>query len=189
MQIMEKRETKKDFITAFWKLYEKKPIEKISIRELCEVAGYNRTTFYKYYCSIYDLLEYAVEDLIVPFEDKLRKYNDIKKLFDDDGIQQFFLFLLKMNNHYIELLMKQQHHNILEEKIKALVISAINQQIKEESTGKKYVNYFITYQIAAAFGLLKYWFESGKNIKEGELVQLVYNISSRGVLTMIRDEL
>ena len=156
---------------------------------MCETAGYNRTTFYKYYCSIYDLLECAVEDLIAPAKDKLRELDDIKKWLEDDGIQQFFLFILKMNNRYIELLMKQQHHNILEEKIKALVIPVINQQIKEESPGKKYMNYFITYQIAAAFGLLKHWFESGKDIKERELVELVYNISSRGVLTMIRDEL
>ena len=43
---MEKRDAKAEFLTAFWKLYEKKELEKISIRELCQTAGYNRTTFY-----------------------------------------------------------------------------------------------------------------------------------------------
>lgn len=189
MQIMEKRETKKDFITAFWKLYENKPIEKISIQELCELAGYNRTTFYNYYANIYDLLENAVEDLTSLARDKLENLDDIKKLLDGNGIQQLFLFILKMNNHYIELLMKQQHHYILEEKIKAFVIPAINQKLKPESPNKKYMDYIIAYQLSAAFGIIKHWFASDKNIEDWEMVQLGYKLASQGPLTLIYDEL
>ena len=39
-------------------------IYKISVRELCEQAGINRTTFYKYYGSPFDLLKDIEDDLL-----------------------------------------------------------------------------------------------------------------------------
>lgn len=42
---------------ALIEILQKKPIHTISIRELCERAGINRTTFYNHYGSQYELLE------------------------------------------------------------------------------------------------------------------------------------
>ena len=41
---------------ALIKLLKEKPLEKITIYELCAEAQLNRVTFYKYYGSQYDLL-------------------------------------------------------------------------------------------------------------------------------------
>lgn len=38
-------QTKNNLRIAFWSLYAQKPIEKISIKEITELAGYNRGTF------------------------------------------------------------------------------------------------------------------------------------------------
>ena len=56
--------TRKDFEDAFWRLYAEKPVEKISVRELTELAGYNRGTFYLHYQDIYDLFSRAKQDLL-----------------------------------------------------------------------------------------------------------------------------
>ena len=61
---MKREETRNDFITAFWQLYQIKTIDKISIRELCELSGYNCSTFYSYFENIYDLLDEAIEDIM-----------------------------------------------------------------------------------------------------------------------------
>ena len=42
---------------AFTDLLKQKPIQSISIKELCERAGINRGTFYAHYRDIYDLRE------------------------------------------------------------------------------------------------------------------------------------
>lgn len=189
MQDMKKRDTKKDFITAFWKLYEKKPIEKITIRELCVLAGYNRGTFYSYYVNIYDLLENAIEDMTSLVRGKLEDVKDIKKFIKDNAIQQIFLSVMKEKGHYIELLIKQQHDYILEEQIKSFIIPIINQRIQIENSKKKHIDYIIAYELTAAFGIIKYWFESGKNIEDRELVKLGYMLASRGPLTLLCEEL
>ena len=50
-------QTRANLTSAFWELYLTKPIEKITIREITDRAGYNRATFYLYYRDVYDLLE------------------------------------------------------------------------------------------------------------------------------------
>ncbi len=62
---MDKRieKTQKAIKEAFIKLRAKKPLEKISVKELCEIAYINKSTFYSHYENIYalsDALEYEL---------------------------------------------------------------------------------------------------------------------------------
>lgn len=57
--------TKENIIIAFWELYQKKSIKKITIKELMDKAGYHRSVFYVYFKDIYDLLEQEQEDFFL----------------------------------------------------------------------------------------------------------------------------
>ncbi len=62
---MDKRieKTKKAIKEAFLELRTKKPLEKISVKELCEIAYINKSTFYSHYEDIHalsDALEYEL---------------------------------------------------------------------------------------------------------------------------------
>ena len=50
-------QTRANLRQAFWELYAERPVEKISVREITDRAGYNRATFYLYYHDVYELLE------------------------------------------------------------------------------------------------------------------------------------
>lgn len=58
---------------AFFDLLEKKPFEKITIKDITDKAMINRGTFYLHYCDKYDLLE-SYEDQVI---DDLRVYTDL----------------------------------------------------------------------------------------------------------------
>lgn len=64
---------------AFTGLLKQKPIQSISIKELCEVAGINRGTFYAHYRDIYDLREKIESDM---YRDVL---GELKPLLDSDA--------------------------------------------------------------------------------------------------------
>lgn len=53
--------------TALISLLQKKPFEYISVREICETAGVNRSTFYLHYETIGDLLNETVRYLLDDF--------------------------------------------------------------------------------------------------------------------------
>ncbi|HIS25724.1 MAG TPA: TetR/AcrR family transcriptional regulator [Candidatus Pullilachnospira intestinigallinarum] len=56
--------TKKSIINAFLELRSKKALEKITVRELCEKAEINKSTFYTHFKDIYDLSEYLETQLV-----------------------------------------------------------------------------------------------------------------------------
>ena len=56
---------------ALIQLLQEKPIGKITIFELCGRAQINRTTFYKYYGSQYDLLDDIERDLFTELDQNL----------------------------------------------------------------------------------------------------------------------
>ncbi|MGC6174072.1 hypothetical protein [Lacrimispora sp. 38-1] len=45
-------------------LLENRPIEKISIQNICDTAKIHRTTFYNHFYDIYDLLGYGTEQMV-----------------------------------------------------------------------------------------------------------------------------
>ena len=54
------------FVDAFIELNKHKGVEKITIQELANKAGYNRATFYEYFGDIYGLMAY-MEDAIIAY--------------------------------------------------------------------------------------------------------------------------
>lgn len=52
---------KNNIIEAFWLLHREKSIDKITIKELMDKAGYHRSLFYTYFKDIYDLYEQEQE--------------------------------------------------------------------------------------------------------------------------------
>ena len=67
------RLTKKMLKSALIKLLESKPIEKVTVYELCAEAQINRTTFYKYYGSQHDLMADIQADFLAELENSLRE--------------------------------------------------------------------------------------------------------------------
>ena len=63
--------TKQVLKDSLLELLETESIHKISIRTLCENADINRSTFYKYYGSQYDLLKEMEDDLLIKIEENL----------------------------------------------------------------------------------------------------------------------
>lgn len=82
---MEKRENQRVMLSkrlikeSLTRLLETESIHKLSVRALCEEAGINRSTFYKYYCSPYDVLAEMEEELL----DNVRRALDKEKAATD----------------------------------------------------------------------------------------------------------
>lgn len=57
-------QTKQTLTDAFWRLYREKGIDKITVREITTLAGYNRSTFYEYFYDVYDVLKQLEDSLL-----------------------------------------------------------------------------------------------------------------------------
>lgn len=72
-------------------LLEKKDIEFITVKEICQKAGVNRSTFYLHYENIYDLLAETIEMLNKQFMKSFNKDLIISKINNGNIEDLFFL--------------------------------------------------------------------------------------------------
>ena len=63
---------------AFTQLLNEKPIQSISVKELCMQAGINRGTFYAHYRDIYDLMEQIEAEMTRDFQEVLKPLLEAK---------------------------------------------------------------------------------------------------------------
>lgn len=83
--------TKKILKNSLLELLEQQDIQKISIRSLCELADLNRSTFYKYYGSQYDLLKEMENDLLNQIEMVVSK--DATISVNDNRLESILKFM------------------------------------------------------------------------------------------------
>ena len=64
-------QTKQLLKASLMELLADKPLAKITVKELCEKADINRTTYYKYYIDIYDQMDKIENEIIADMLEKL----------------------------------------------------------------------------------------------------------------------
>lgn len=87
-------QTRRNLRTAFWSLYAQKPLEKISVREITALAGYNRGTFYLYYQDVYDLLAQIEDELLDELQRLLEER--LPRVLEHD-LEQYMSFVVEIN--------------------------------------------------------------------------------------------
>ena len=58
------RYTKMAIKNSLMTLLKEKPLNKITVKELCQLSEINRATFYKYYCDVFDLVKKLEQDFL-----------------------------------------------------------------------------------------------------------------------------
>lgn len=144
------KRTQKSIKDAFCQLRKKKSLEKISVKELSELAMINKATFYLHYHDIYDLSSKLENELIGQMIDELREF---KLQNGSDEILRFsqamrksiishideidILFSGYSNNHFI---------NHLEDRLKEYIFSTFEGIKNDEKT-----NVILTFIIQGSY--------------------------------------
>ncbi|MCR5005685.1 MAG: TetR family transcriptional regulator C-terminal domain-containing protein [Clostridiales bacterium] len=67
------RYTKMRIREAFYACLQKKPIARITVKEICDLAEINRATFYTHYMDVFDLLDKQEEDVLTKLQDTIKQ--------------------------------------------------------------------------------------------------------------------
>ncbi len=100
--------TREAFISAFFQLAKIKNINQITIREITNLAGYNRTTFYRYFEDVFALMEYAEDQ----FLQQTYEAAEAQLGWDLIGEKQFFQILIhcfQENKDRVSILLSEQN--------------------------------------------------------------------------------
>lgn len=154
-------ETKERFKKAFFALYTERKIETITIKEVADLAGFNRGTFYLYYKSIYDLLQKTEQELLDDFAKRVDfhikfYYGDIEiaddKIFED--MQTNFL----EHSEYIRILNGENGDPRFKSRMKNIIKDAYRKYASiDNSVRVSKFEYLLEYIVEANMSLIQYW--------------------------------
>lgn len=149
------QETKERFKKAFFALYAEKKIEKITIKEVADLAGFNRGTFYLYYKSIYDLLQKSEQELLDDFA-KMIDFN-VRFIIDapDESMQPNSL----EHTEYIRILNGENGDPRFKSRMKNIIKDAYRKHISQDNSVRvSKFEYLLEYVVEANMSIFQYWF-------------------------------
>ena len=160
-------------------ILEKKDFEYITIMEICEAAGVNRSTFYLHYDTIEDLLEETLEELNKEFIHSMSAYIPSKMQSKDNAFlitEEYlipYLKFCKKNKRILKLVYKKprlfQRDKAYKKMYDSVFYPAISKFVQEENQ-RVYNLEFFTQGIA---GIVRKWIELDCKTEVEELIQII----------------
>ncbi len=142
----------------------------ITVKEICEQADINRSTFYRNYLDIYDLFEKVEQELSEQAfhnEDLFKSRNRLLEVIYDH--QDFYseFFHVGLESHQLKQMMKE---------LKSQTASILKKQgtYREETFETEY-----QYNYYGVLGVVKKWVENGCQKSPQELGKILYGIVDR----------
>ncbi|HJA69061.1 MAG TPA: TetR/AcrR family transcriptional regulator [Firmicutes bacterium] len=167
---------------SFTKLLSLKPIQSISVKELCEEAGINRGTFYTHYKDLYDLRDSIEEEALDDFKEAM------KPLLAEDGPNPvkvtagIFQFIKDNSDLCIVTL------GPYGDKLFLLKLLNIGRQTCMDSYTKyfekaspKKLEYYYAFASMGCIGLLQKWLDEGMVAPAEEIAQAAEEFMTGGL--------
>ncbi len=115
--------TKQSIYNAFIGLRAKMPLEKLTVKELCETANINKSTFYVYYHDVYDLSDKIENEIISEVIKSLDNTAEI--LTDPAGFSNLLFFAYNAQRELISVVFSGNRAGMLPKKIEAAIKETI----------------------------------------------------------------
>ena len=175
--------TRQNLIDAFCILIRKKPVQKITVRELVDKAGYNRGTFYNYFRDVYDVLE-QIENLVL----NQVKENFRNKITPENFEQAFLEAFTKIQReqaNYFEVLLSPANSARFAEKLSEEISPAFMTTFGLPPADPK-SKYLTEIYFGTVLAAIKIWIDDGRKFSAEELSKFLGEILSNGVLPAIK---
>lgn len=164
--------TKANLLEAFWKVYNKNTLYKVRIKEITDKAGYNRSTFYKYFSDINDILQYGEKILIEEILEHLE--NMLENLNSKDVIAKTAEAYEKYG-YYLSKLFGPTGDPSFAEKYKVAIKPLLFRKFNLTEDDFR-IDILCEYCLGAIISSITYWYNN-KTFSAEELASLLYRIN------------
>lgn len=168
--------TQRNIQEAFWKLYSKRSIDKVTVKDICNLAGYNRSTFYQYYTDVYDVLHKFENQLLHEVDEFVE--NLVKQANSPNAsqaLEAIFEIFARLNK-YITVLLgphgdTEFTHKVVEN-LKPIWIKYFFRN--DESYTPAEVDLLMEYYISGLLAMYQKWFFNNNGVSIERIIQLSY---------------
>lgn len=171
-----------DFVEAFWKLYEQKDINKIKVQEICDLAGYHRSTFYHHFTDVYNVLEHIEDEII---NELIENSDEGLIIFDTDKSSKRFAQVYKKYKRYLKLLADDKKGSRFASKLSEKLKPAYR-KFMTFSNNKSESECALEYHMNGSIAAIMQYFKGETNLSIEEILNIAIEISKQGKYSMRR---
>ncbi len=155
--------TRDKIVKALMELLDSRPLDSVTIQDICDKAEIHRTTFYKHYGSIFDVIDEMSSEITKALSDVLDvlEYRDVWFDFLADYIEKYKRPLRNLNKtKYKEMVVSPLAVVLYEfySRLFRLEKKEIPEGVKKE--------WLIRYHVAGALALVEHWLDSDASIEQ-----------------------
>ncbi len=174
--------TRNILIQVFCEFYETRPIEKITVKEITERAGYSRATFYNYFKDPYDLMQYIEDTFIAHVLSSINTNINCSNSFDNFVLS--FTDAVTSNETYGFILFKSPYNAQFINRFKRKVLPALC-KIFNISKNNKNALYALEFYTLGVISIFSRWAQNENELTLEELAILVKRILEDGILCLL----
>ncbi|WP_216663174.1 TetR/AcrR family transcriptional regulator [Bacillus haikouensis] len=163
------------------KLLQDKSISSITIKEICEAADINRSTFYAHYANQYELLDSIEEEFIEDLVSTLGRYNFSK---EDEALQmteKLFDYIAEKNAICQTLLSENTDMYFLKKGMMITHEFIFKNWISDSGIDQETYEYINIFMVSGSIHVIKNWVENGMEKTPGEMAVILHNFINRGL--------
>ena len=163
-------------------LKEKGPINKVSVRELCDRAELNRSTFYAHYQEPNDLLIEIETELLDATEEHLKKIGAENEIGAHKYILSFLQYIRQNDKPFRALLIDSTDPEFRSRFMQQSIIQFVeNLRIV---LPKELEQYIFSYILNGSTGIIIQWIRSDYAADENEIVNLLFSINNSALVNL-----
>lgn len=150
-----------------------KQLSSITVKEICEKADINRSTFYAHYQDSFDLMEQIEEELIADLNTYLSQYNFTK---EEESLQMTEKLLEYIASRYdtCQTLLNENNDPSFEHRIADVAQQFWIDQYGIDSAISEYAG---TYLIGGGIYVIKHWLENNMDQPVEQIARLINSIT------------
>lgn len=173
---LRQKKTKRNIKNAFLNLRMRKPLEKITVRELTEQAEISKATFYLHYKDIYDLSNSMEEEVI---QDLLKNISvPYSILKEPKKFMLEFVNLFYSQKNIIDILFSGTQSSVLPQSIEKEIKNYVFDLEPTLKDNAKF-NIWLTYQIQGSYYAYR---ENGNKFGMNQVIEVIEQIADTFVL-------
>ncbi len=175
-----KKYTRKVLKESLITLLADKPISAVTVKEVCEKADINRSTFYTHYSDQYDLLEKIEEEITEDMANYLNRYS---YMIEEESIQltQKILEYITDNKIVFRTLLNRNASPTFEKHMMKLTRQFMMNNWRAGSHVKEGDSkYLSTFVISGAIHVIKDWIENDMDKLPEEMALMINNFINYG---------
>lgn len=165
---------------SFLKFLSEKPLSRITVKEICEDADVNRSTYYVHFTDPYDQLKKMEADIMVNmaiYVDSIT-VNDLdneKKQFE---IIKSILEYIKSKQHIFQILLSKDGGYDLQRDILSFFAERLFKGNSYGQMEETVLHYKYIYASTGAFGMIYHWVIDDNEVNINELAKMITDFTS-----------